>query len=315
MTETGGVPGASDDPEASGMGAGIRPLPPSSRVRRRVRRSVWSRFWLYVRHGPPAELLQSLVLLVQPSETFRNSHGPWHRGLVVARERRSRKRRSPIVRYLRQESFGEAWGLFASLVRRHSIALTLGVAAVVWWYWPWWRPQMPVFDGAATARPKVVTVFVEDPQRVVTALTLWKTTPGSTLVLQGRPISQADIRRYFAARGIALEESPRLVTLLPGCDTLGQLTTLSQWLRRYPQPGELTVVTSPAHLPRSLAIAEIVVGVNGWKVQGLAAVTGDNRPEEGFRLVRDQLRGQLWRLTGWDPAAALVCSGRARGLF
>jgi hypothetical protein len=36
----------------------------------------------------------------------------------------------------------------------------------------------------------------------------------------------------------------------------------------------------------------------GWKVEGLAVVTQDKRPESRLRLVRDQIRAQILRFTG-----------------
>jgi hypothetical protein len=58
------------------------------------------------------------------------------------------------------------------------------------------------------------------------------------------------------------------------------------------------MITSPAHLERTLAIARIVIGPMGWTVSGQAAVTGDNRPESRWRIWRDQARAHLLRLTG-----------------
>jgi uncharacterized SAM-binding protein YcdF (DUF218 family) len=58
------------------------------------------------------------------------------------------------------------------------------------------------------------------------------------------------------------------------------------------------MVTSTAHMPRTLAIARIVLGPAGWKVDGLPVVTEDNRPEDPIRLWRDQLRAHVLRITG-----------------
>ncbi|MFO0037606.1 MAG: ElyC/SanA/YdcF family protein [Synechococcaceae cyanobacterium] len=163
----------------------------------------------------------------------------------------------------------------------------------------------------------MITVFVEDPQRTVAALDLWRTRPGSLLVLQGRPDSQAVNRRQLGRRGLLSDttgaNSPGgVVVLTRGCDTLGQLTTLATYLAKLPQrPGRLTVVTGPAHLDRSLAIAQIVIGSAGWEVEGLPAITGDNRPEAIWRLWRDQARAQLWRLSGWDGSGdGTACRAR-----
>jgi uncharacterized SAM-binding protein YcdF (DUF218 family) len=158
----------------------------------------------------------------------------------------------------------------------------------------------------------VITVFVEDPQRTVSALELWRARPGSILVLQGRPDSQAINRRQLGQRGLRSDDTGGVVMLTRGCDTLGQLTTLADYLAKLPKrPGRLTVVTGPAHLDRSLAIARIVIGSAGWEVEGLSAITGDNRPESAWRLWRDQARAQLWRLSGWDGSGdGTACRAR-----
>ena len=191
----------------------------------------------------------------------------------------------------------------------------LALISAAWLIWPSIRPGLSPKGRAGVVPHRVISVFVEDPQRVIAAVALWRRTPGATLVLQGRPGDQQVSRAYLEQRGLWPRPDPRLVVLTQGCDTVGQITALSLWLRRYPRPGQLTLVTSPAHLPRSLAIARIVVGSEGWRIQGLAARTGDNRPEQPWRRQRDQLRSQLWRLTGWNGNADLVCPARDRRLF
>jgi len=200
---------------------------------------------------------------------------------------------------------------------RNRLPLDLLLARVAggWLVWPWIRPGLSLQGGSGGLQPRVITVFVEDPQRVIAAVALWRQTPGAILVLQGQRPDQRVSRAYLQARGLWPDPDPRLFALTEGCDTVGQVTTLSLWMRRFGEPGSLTVVTSPAHLPRSLTIARIVLGAEGWRVQGVAAVTGDNRPEQPLRRWRDALRGQLWRLTGWNGNAELVCPGRARHLF
>ncbi|MCX5952956.1 MAG: hypothetical protein NTZ40_05570 [Cyanobacteria bacterium] len=91
------------------------------------------------------------------------------------------------------------------------------------------------------------------------------------------------------------------VILTAGCDTFGQLITLALWLKQQPDHGDVTIVTSPAHLGRALAIGRIVLGSLGWSVSGVAAATGDNRPETPLRTLRDQVRAQIWRTTLWNP--------------
>jgi hypothetical protein len=88
-----------------------------------------------------------------------------------------------------------------------------------------------------------------------------------------------------------------------------QIAALAGWLARMPEGGRVTLVSSQAHLPRVLAISRIALASWGWRVEGTIAATGDNRPEAPWRTLRDQLRSQLWRATGWSgrPVPA-VCS-------
>lgn len=168
-------------------------------------------------------------------------------------------------------------------------------AGALWWFWPW----LAAPQGGST---EVITTFVEDPKRVETALRLWKARPDSLLVLQGNDEYQRITRKHLEDRGLWPRNDARIITLTAGCDTVQQLTLLARWMGsyRHRSPGLITVVTGSAHLPRAQAIAKIVFGADRWRVEGMEAPTGDNRPEASFRLQRDQLRAQLWRATGWD---------------
>lgn len=166
-------------------------------------------------------------------------------------------------------------------------------AALVWLLWPWLAPP-------GRGHREVISVFVEDPWRSNTALRLWQSRPGSLLIFQGRDSSQAVNDDHLSHRNLLPPDSPRLIRLTPGCDTVEQITALAGWLERFPERGRITLVTSEAHLPRSLAIARITLASRGWRVEGQVAPTGDNRPERPWRTVRDQLRSQLWRVTGWS---------------
>jgi len=166
-------------------------------------------------------------------------------------------------------------------------------AALLWALWPWLCPP-------GGGREEVITVFVEDPWRSHATLALWSSRPGSLLVFQGRDSSQRVNAVHLSNRGLLPPGGARLVRLTPGCDTVEQLTTLSTWLERFPRRGTVTLVTSEAHMTRSLAIARITLASRGWRLEGEIADTGDNRPEHVWRTIRDQLRSQLWRATGWS---------------
>lgn len=171
----------------------------------------------------------------------------------------------------------------------------LGLGLVFWWLWPW--IPMPKAGGG----PQVITVFVEDPWRTHSAIQLHQRRPGSILVMQGSPRFQEINRNQLVRFGQWPPEMKAPVILTAGCDTVGQLTALALWLKQQPGAGSVTIVTSPAHLGRALAIGRIVLGSVGWSVTGFAASTGDNRPETPLRTLRDQVRAQIWRTTRLNP--------------
>lgn len=180
-------------------------------------------------------------------------------------------------------------------------------ALLLWSFLPLQRPIAGSVSTGGPYRPDVITVFVEDPQRTLAAFRLWRQRPGSLLLLQGQPSSQAVNRSFLEGQNRWPAADQGIVRLTPGCDTVGQITTLSRWLAALPRPGRLTVVTSPAHLRRALEISRIVIGAEGWRIEGLPVRTGDNRPEAPWRLYRDQLRAHLYRSLGWTGMRRLNC--------
>jgi len=244
-----------------------------------------------------------------------SAHGdPAHHqdhGEVVKVKVRRRRRRSPLFRYLIRPPFELAASL-GQLARRWPAVPVAGALVAAWWFWPW----ISAVPGLPTSGPRsadeVITTFVEDPQRTIGAMTVWRQRPGSVLVLQGRTSSQDDNRAFLINQGKWPTDERGLVALTPGCDTVGQIAALDRWLRQRRTPGRLTIVTSPAHLGRTLAIARILIGTQGWAIEGMPVVTGDNRPETELRSLRDQGRAQLIRAFGWDPAAEAVCAARDR---
>jgi len=219
-----------------------------------------------------------------------------------------RKKRPPsalgklVMRPLR-EIIASLASLSAPLLRRPALVLPL-LAGGLWLGWPLLAPQLqPLLgSGGSGAKqpppPEVISVFVEDPTRSIWALDLWKQKPGSLLVMQGRPSSQIANVTYLKSQGLWPADQKRLVTLQPGCDTVGQVDALARLLALQRRPSRVTMVTSTAHMPRTLAIARILLGPAGWKVEGLPVVTEDNRPEDPIRLWRDQLRAHVLRITG-----------------
>lgn len=188
----------------------------------------------------------------------------------------------------------------------------MGVAgAIAWFFAPAWQgtqgaPPRPsrqtvtnVPRGPATG-PDVITALIDDPWRSQSAMLLWRDRPGAYLVLQGNAEYQAITTNHLKNRQLWPRDTSRIVRLLPACDTVGQVTHLARLLDNWPKPGQLTIVTAPTHMERTMAIARIVYAGTGWRVVASEAETGDLRPESQLRLRRDQLRASLWRLTGWD---------------
>ncbi|WP_216905818.1 hypothetical protein [Synechococcus sp. CCY 0621] len=191
-------------------------------------------------------------------------------------------------------------------------AMALGIVAVVAWFfspaWQGTRGPGPTSGRDTVTAPKtstgqgtqVITAFIEDPWRSQSALLLWRERPGALLVLQGNAEYQAITYNHLRNRRLWPQDTSKLLRLLAGCDTVGQVTALARMLETRPGPGQLTFVTAETHMARTLAIARIVFAGTGWQVEGSDAETGDLRPESQLRLWRDQVRTSLWRLTGWD---------------
>lgn len=171
------------------------------------------------------------------------------------------------------------------------------IAVAAWLNWPWLAPWLQPASGGAA-----IVVLAEDPRRTTAALDLWQRDPSRQLVIQGFPYLQGIARRQLAARRPQQAALARVASLTCGVDTVGQITCLADWIRRHRSSrpiGLVTLVTDRPHLPRALAIARTVLGSRGIRVQGLA-VPIDEPAENPLRRLRDQLRAQFWRATGWD---------------
>jgi uncharacterized SAM-binding protein YcdF (DUF218 family) len=229
------------------------------------------------------------------------------------------------VRIRRRRSFWQRWihpivhdigRSVRALGTTAYVILAALIAASLWWMWPFLKAPFPASQKAPPEdAPEVISVFVEDPQRTIAAIDLWRRTPGSILVMQGRPSSQQDSRTYLQAQNKWPEDRRGIITLTKGCDTVGQIAALSNWFAQFPAPGKVTLVTSPAHLPRTVSIGRIMLESKGWQVQGIPVVTGDNRPESPWRTLRDQVRAQLFRLSGWTGTTQAFCDQREAARF
>jgi hypothetical protein len=211
-----------------------------------------------------------------------------------------RRRRSGPLASLQRGAVGELLSLLTFLPRRHPLVFAALLGSGLWLIWPSIQYSRISRSSLPSDAPRVITTFIEDPQRIITSLDVWKSQPGSILVLQGNDVANRVLNRFVRDRNIRDLDSGRVVSLTEGCDTFGQLTTLQRYLKKQTRSGLLTVVTSQDHLDRSVSIARDVIGSAGWKVEGVAADTGDNRPEHPIRRWRDHVRFHVWRLTGWD---------------
>lgn len=155
-----------------------------------------------------------------------------------------------------------------------------------------------------------------DFRRAVSAVALWRRRPWALLALplpEGKP--EPMTLQVLRDAGLNPAQKARL-RWIPTCgDSVTEMADLTRWLDGLPGSGSLTVVTSPEHLPRLERIARVMAGSRGWRVDGLASLTSEHKPETVWRLVRDELRAQLWRVTGWTGRDSLVCPARARGLL
>lgn len=186
----------------------------------------------------------------------------------------------------------------------------------MWWWLPWWLPALLDLAGRVQPVPQVVSVAAGDFRRTQSAVEFWRHRPGALLALSVTDgLSQSlDIQVLRDAR-LSPAAWSRL-HWIPTCgDSVTETADLTRWLADLPSPGTLTVVTSPEHLRRMQAIARVMAGSHGWQVRGLASLSSDHRPETPLRLLRDHLRAQLWRATGWTGRNSLICPARAKRLI
>lgn len=230
--------------------------------------------------------------------------------------RRRRRKGSPLIRWLRYGPPGQLLEILSIPLRRHPLAISLGAAAGLWWFWPWIRPPVDPLARNTRNMPDVVAVLIEDHRRTSSALEIWKMRPRATLMLMAAGDS-SDEHSLSLVRNAALTPEQRLrVKVINSCgDTVTYLADLSQWLASLPHPGYLTLVTSPTHITRTKAIGKVMLGASGWYVEGVGSLSSEYKPESPLRLWRDQLRAQVWRATGWTGKDDLICPGRAKGLF
>ena len=80
-------------------------------------------------------------------------------------------------------------------------------------------------------------------------------------------------------------------------DTVTNFTTLVGDLKAH-DVQSIYLVTSDDHMPRAMAIAQIVLGSRGIEIHPIAVPSG--RPLEPWEKVwRDRMRSLIWLCTGW----------------
>ena len=199
-------------------------------------------------------------------------------------------------------------------MRLQVIGLSLGAAATIWWFWPWWRPPEPPVLSNQDSRPVVVGVDGSSFRRIQTALSAWRAMPGARLVVMDLGASQS----YTELRNAAFtQEEMKRVSVISTCgDTLTMSADWASFLRRMPgAPGQMLIVTSPDHLERLTAILQVMLGGDGWRLEGMPSEVAENPPESILRTWRDQLRAQFWRATGFSGKDLFVCKARGAGLI
>lgn len=304
MTESsaGGGPGESSERS------------PRRRRRRRQPRRPYGLFG-FLRHGPPAELLGAFRDLLRGEEDFRHSRGPWHRGLPVGR-RRHRRRSSGLWGWLRHGPPAELLIVVLHPIRRHPLALGLSVLALGWWFWPWLRPPVTLSSRPGAVTPDIIAASAPDHRRVRSALRIWLDRPNALLAVIVGP-GPANAQSVELIRNAPLTEAQRkrLVYVQTCGDTIVEVSDLAGWMRTLKRPGQVLMVTSPTHLQRMLHIARVMLGGRGWHVDGIGSLSSEYKPESPLRLLRDHLRAQLWRATGWTGKYSFICPGREQGLL
>ena len=112
------------------------------------------------------------------------------------------------------------------------------------------------------------------------------------------------------------EEKTR-VKLVSTCgDTVTLAADMAGVLRGIPgAPGQLVVVTSPDTLDRLQAVMQVMLGGDGWRLEGVPSEGPENPPESILRRWRDELRAQFWRATGISGKELFICRARETGLI
>jgi uncharacterized SAM-binding protein YcdF (DUF218 family) len=141
--------------------------------------------------------------------------------------------------------------------------------------------------------PEAILTLGGDPKREEKAAQLAQYYPKLDVWISTgeKPEISAQI---FQARGIS---KPRLHLDFRASDTVTNFTTLVHELQKA-NIRHVYLITSDFHMPRSKAIATIVLGSQGITFTPVSVASKRLREESPFKTVRDILRSLFWMYTG-----------------
>ncbi|MEM9772214.1 MAG: YdcF family protein [Cyanobacteria bacterium P01_D01_bin.73] len=149
-------------------------------------------------------------------------------------------------------------------------------------------------DGARSSEPDAIFVLGGSISREREAANLAARYPNLPVwVSSGTP---EDYVRHHVFRPAKIDDQ-RLHLDYRAVDTVTNFTTLVDDFDRL-KIQSIYLVTSDDHMPRAMAIAQIVFGSRGITVKPVAVPSG-RPPEPKEKVWRDQVRSLIWLCTGW----------------
>lgn len=180
--------------------------------------------------------------------------------------------------------------------RKHPLALwalliCLGCASVI--------PVRRAIAFHQAPEPQAILVLEGRTQRIRFAAKFAQTHPDLPIWVSGNPGGQPFNQVIFQQADI---EPRRVQYDFCGIDTVTNFTcTVGDFRKR--QINHVYVITSDYHMPRSLAIAYIVLGSRGIVATPVTVPSVDYPVESPWRTVRDCVRSLVWLVTGRTGAS------------
>ncbi|WP_416665925.1 YdcF family protein [Egbenema bharatensis] len=142
--------------------------------------------------------------------------------------------------------------------------------------------------------PQAVLVLEGSPERVKFAAQFSQAYPTLPVWISGNPGALTFNQALFEQVGIPEQQvhydfcaTDTVTNFTCNADTLA-----AQGIQH------IYVITSDYHMPRSLAIAAIVLGSRGIFVTPISVTSGQSSSESLVRIFRDCVRSMVWVLTG-----------------